>query len=106
MIAVGALAGDALHASMFSLPAAATTVIPALVSFRIASLRIVEADPPILKLTTACVFELVLSGERIQSRPAITDAYEPRPVQSRIRTGTTVAFFAIPYWVPAAVVAT
>ncbi|CAB4600429.1 unannotated protein [freshwater metagenome] len=53
VIAVGALAGDALHASMLSLPAAATTVIPALVSFRIASLRIVEADPPILKLTTA-----------------------------------------------------
>ena len=106
VIAVGALAGDALHASILSLPAAATTVIPELVSLRIASFNEADALPPILKLTTACDLEFVFSGERIQSRPAITEEYDPRPVQSRMRTGTTVAFFAIPYFVPAAVVAT
>ena len=74
MIAVGALAGDDKQASLLSLPAAATTVIPALVSFTTASVIIDEAGPPILKLRTAAVFELVFSGDKIQSRPATTVA--------------------------------
>ena len=53
VIAVGALAGDRVHASVVSLPAAATTVIPAFVSYKIAAFSAVEKPPPILKLRTA-----------------------------------------------------
>ena len=106
VIADGALAGETPQASILSLPAAATTVIPEFVNLRIASLTLVDALPPIERLTTACVFGLVLSGERIQSRPAITVENDPNPPQPRILTGTTIAFFATPYFVPAAVVAT
>ena len=74
VIALGALAGERVHASEFSLPAAATTVMPALVRRRIASLRAEDAGPPIERLRTAWLFGLVLSGDIIQSRPAITVA--------------------------------
>ena len=53
VIADGALAGDRVHASVDSFPAAATTVIPALVRRRIASLIEVDAAPPIERLRTA-----------------------------------------------------
>ena len=59
-----------------------------------------------LKFNTACVFGLGFSGLKIQSRPASTPEYAPLPVQLKIRTATKRAFFAIPYWVPAAVDAT
>ena len=106
VIAVGALAGERVHASFDSLPAAATTVMPAFVRRKIASLMAEEALPPIERLRTAWLFGFGLSGERIQSRPAITVENIPIPLQKSTRTGTTVAFFAIPYFVPAAVVAT
>jgi len=106
VIALIADAGDRVHASVLSFPAATTAVIPAFTMRSIASLRASDFPPPILKLRTACVFGFGFAGERIQSRAAITPEYAPRPSQLRSRIGTTVAFLAIPYWVPAAVVAT
>ena len=106
MIALGALAGERVHASVDSLPAAATTVMPAFVKRKIAVLSDAEAGPPILKFKTACVFGFGFSGLKIQSRAAITPEYAPLPAQFSKRTGTTRAFFANPYCVPAAVAAT
>ena len=91
---------------MRSLPAATTTVIPALTSLSIASFRDSDLPPPILRLSTACVFGFGFVGERIQSSAAITPDTEPLPAQFNNLIGTIVAFFAIPYCVPAAVVAT
>ena len=56
VIAFIAEEGDFVHASTRSLPAATTTVIPALTKRSIASLRASDFGPPILKLRTACVF--------------------------------------------------
>ena len=53
MIALGALAGERVHASVDSLPAAATTVMPAFVKRKIAVFSDAEAGPPILKFKTA-----------------------------------------------------
>jgi hypothetical protein len=53
VIALGADAGDLVHASVDSFPAATTTVIPAFVNRKIASLRAADAGPPILKFKTA-----------------------------------------------------
>ena len=100
------LAGERVHASVDSLPAAATTVIPAFVKRRIASFSAADAGPPILRFKTAWVFGFGFSGLRIQSSAVITDEYFPLPVQSRSRTGTKRAFLAKPYCVPAAVPAT
>ena len=106
VMAFTADAGDLVHALVRSFPAATTTVIPALTSLSTASFKELDLLPPILKLRTACVFGFGLEGERIQSRAAITPEYEPLPEQFNKRIGTIVAFFAIPYLVPAAVVAT
>ena len=106
MIADGAPAGERVHASVDSFPAAATTVIPAFVNLKIAELSDADPGPPILKFKTACVFGFGFSGLKIQSRAAITPEYAPLPAQSNNRTGTTRALFANPYFVPAAVAAT
>ena len=53
MIALGALAGDLVQASVESLPAATTTFTPAFVNFKIALFSAVDTGPPILILTTA-----------------------------------------------------
>jgi hypothetical protein len=53
VIALGALAGERVHASVDSFPAAATTVIPAFVSRKIAEFSDADAGPPILKFKTA-----------------------------------------------------
>ena len=106
MIALGAPAGERVHASVDSLPAAATTVMPAFVKRKIAELSDAELGPPILKFKTACVFGFGFSGLKIQSSAAITPEYAPVPPQLNNRTGTTRAFFAKPYFVPAAVAAT
>ena len=106
VIALGAPAGDRVHASVDSFPAAATTVIPALVKRRIAAFMAAEPDPPILKFSTAWVFGFGFSGLKIQSSAAITPEYCPLPAQFNKRTGTTRAFLANPYFVPAAVAAT
>ena len=86
-----------MHASVRSLPAATTTVIPSFTKRSMASLSASDFGPPILKLRTACVFGFGFEGERIQSREAITPEYRPLPWQSRRRIGTIVAFLAIPY---------
>ena len=72
VIALGALAGERVHASVDSLPAAATTVMPAFVKRKIAEFKAADADPPILKFKTACVFGFGFSGLKIQSSAAIT----------------------------------
>ena len=72
MIALIADAGDFVHASVRSFPAATTTVIPALTKRSIASLTASDFPPPILKFKTACVIGFGFAGERIQSREAIT----------------------------------
>ena len=106
MIADGARAGDFKQASLLSFPAATTTVIPLFVNLVTAASIVEEPPPPSDIFTTAWVFGFGFSGERIHSIPAITCEYVPEPVQPRTRTGTIVAFFAIPYWVPAIVPAT
>ena len=53
VIALGALAGERVHASVDSLPAAATTVMPAFVKRKIALFSDADAGPPILKFKTA-----------------------------------------------------
>ena len=72
MIAFTAEAGDLVHASVLSFPAATTTVMPSLTILSTTSLTAVDLFPPILKLSTAFVFEFGFAGERIQSRAAIT----------------------------------
>ena len=72
MIALGALAGERVHASVDSLPAAATTVMPAFVKRKIAELSAADEGPPILKFKTAWVFGFGFSGLKIQSSAAIT----------------------------------
>ena len=96
-MALGALAGERVHASVDSLPAAATTVIPAFVKRKIAEFNAADAGPPILKFKTACVFEFGFSGLSIQSRPAMTPEYDPLPAQFKTRTDTNFAFLAKPY---------
>ena len=53
VIALGADAGERVQASVDSLPAAATTVIPAFVKRKMAAFTAADAFPPILKLRTA-----------------------------------------------------
>ena len=106
VIALVADDGDFVQASARSFPAATTTAIPAFTNFSTASFSETDFVPPMLKLRTACVFGFGFTGERIQSRAAITLDTCPLPLQSIMRTGTTVAFFATPYLLPAAVVAT
>jgi hypothetical protein len=65
-------AGDFVHASVRSFPAATTTVTPALTKRSIASLRATDFGPPILRFKTACVSGFGFAGERIQSRDEIT----------------------------------
>ena len=57
VIALGAPDGERVHASAPSLPAAATTVIPALESFSIALFKAAEVGPPIERFNTALLFE-------------------------------------------------
>src|SRR6266699_2598599 len=66
--ACGALAGDELHASCDSLPAATAYVTPALIELWTASLSAVEAGPPRLRLATAGSIRFRLS----QSMAAMT----------------------------------
>ena len=106
VIAEGARAGDLVHASLLSFPAATTTVIPLFVNLVTAASIVDDAPPPRDMFTTACVLGFGFSGESIHSIPAITCEYVPEPVQPRTLTGTIVAFLAIPYWVPAIVPAT
>ena len=80
--------------------------MPALTTRSIASLKASDLPPPILKFMTACVIGFGFAGERIQSREAIIPDVLPRPLQPITRIGTTIAFLAIPYCEPAAVVAT
>ena len=97
VIAFTADAGDLVHASARSFPAATTAVMPALTTRSIASLSESDLPPPILKLRTACVFGFGFAGERIQSRAEMTPDVAPLPLQLRRRIGTIVAFFATPY---------
>jgi hypothetical protein len=53
VIALTADAGDLVHASVRSFPAATTTVIPSLTKRSMASLSATDFGPPILKLRTA-----------------------------------------------------
>ena len=75
VIALGALAGDLVHASVLSLPAATTTTMPAFVKRWIAVLSASDFAPPIERFKTAALFEFGFSGLKIQSRPAITPEY-------------------------------
>jgi len=59
-----------------------------------------------LKFKTAFNFELVLLGLKIQSRAAMTSEYLPLPAQFNSLIETILAFYATPYFLPAAVVAT
>ena len=63
VIALNAEAGDLVHASVRSFPAATTTVIPSLTKRSMASLSATDLPPPILKLRTACVFGFGFEGE-------------------------------------------
>ena len=53
VIAEGALAGERVHASVDSFPAAATTVMPAFVRRKIALFKAADPGPPILRFNTA-----------------------------------------------------
>jgi len=101
VIAVGSDAGEELHASLFSLPAATAVMIPAL---RIdASPALSEADllPPIDMLAT----HLRPPGEvqfcSTLSMPLRMPLQEPLPRSPMILTLHTRAFFAMPYVLPA-----
>ena len=72
VIALTAEAGDFVHASARSFPAATTTATPAFTRRSIASLRASDFGPPILKFKTACVRGFGFAGERIQSSAEIT----------------------------------
>ena len=97
VIALGALAGERRHASVDSLPAAATTMIPAFVRRVMLLFTAADFPPPILRLRTAALFGFGFSGLKIQSRPAITPEVAPVPEQLKILTETKLALFAIPY---------
>ena len=104
MIASRVEAGDLVQASVRSLPAATTVVIPLSTNLVMAALNPALLEPPRLKLATAGVpagwFAIV------QLIALITPVVLPLPVQLRTRSGTIDAFFATPYWVPATVPAT
>src|SRR5688572_1079435 len=70
---------------------------------RTAAAIVVLTPPPRLRLATAGP---VVWLRTLQSRPAITPDKLPDPLQSSTRTGTTVAFLATPYVLPATVPAT
>src|SRR5687768_4813503 len=91
-----ARAGDVLHASTFSLPAAATTSAPAFINRTHASSIACVAGPPSDTFTTAGLRRFAA----IQSSPAITPLIVPLPEQSITRTDTRLAPGATPYVAP------
>ena len=99
-MAVGARAGDCVHASAVELPAATTTVTPAVVRLATELSSGVEMPPPRLMLTTIGRDGLACFCCSTQSRPAITPDDEPEPEQSSTRTPTSETPFATPYFVP------
>ncbi len=107
VIADAARAGEEFPASADELPAATTTVTPALVRDRTAASILALAPPPRLIFAIAgSPGWLEVWFDAIQSRPAMTPDVEPDPEHDRTRTPTTVASFATPYVVPTAVPAT
>tara|TARA_Y100000389_G_scaffold60022_1_gene56124 strand:+ start:15723 stop:16055 length:333 start_codon:yes stop_codon:yes gene_type:complete len=99
VIADAALAGDELHASASSFPAAATTTTPA--STARAMARLIVPDLPLPKLIDATVghpFRVLCFIT--QSIPFNTLLLVPEPEQPNILTACSVAFLATPQRVP------
>src|SRR5690606_3768060 len=102
VMAAAARAGEVLQAFWFSLPAATTTVTPALTMRFTAESMAEEAPPPRLMFATAGRVALFAT----QSIPAMTPELVPLPWQLSTRTGTRVTCLATPWTVPPTVPAT
>ena len=101
VIACGTRAGETLHASTESFPAATTVVTPSwIIRWRAVSSVGLET-PPRLRLATAGAPAPWWAV--IQSIPVRRSESVPLPSQPRMRTGTMVAPFATPYVLPAIV---
>lgn len=98
------LAGDAVQASAFALPAATTNVTPSATPRATASFMKFDLTPPRLMFATAGTPAAWFAT--IQSIPLMTPDMYPLPAQPRTRTGTSVAALATPYVAPAMVPAT
>ena len=90
--ALAGRAGDCVQASTLLLPAAATTVTPALCKLLTAVSVADEAPPPRLMLATAGLMWLA----RTRSMPATTPEFEPEPEQLRTRTPRSMTPLATP----------
>ena len=103
--ALAALAGDWPQASLAALPADVTTSTPSAVSASTAELIAWLVGPP--KLITAIAVRLAfIACWAMYAMPANTVALLPAPVQSKTRTGWSVAHGATPNDVPATMPAT
>src|SRR5262245_57066743 len=102
VMASAARAGEVLHASLLSLPAAIAYTTPAATERRTASSSARSAPPPRLMLATAGFVWLAVT----QSMPATTPAVEPEPEQLNTRTAYSITFLATPKVLPPTVPAT
>ena len=106
VIAWGARAGDALHASAPWLPAATTTVTPAADVRATAESRAATVSPLRLRFATAGTAGASCLCCATQSSAATTSDELPFPEQSSTRTATIRAPLATPYVAPPTVPAT
>src|SRR5262245_58819585 len=102
VMAAAARAGEKLHASTESLPAAIAYVTPALMERMTASSIAWFTSPPRLMLATAGGWKCAVT----QSTPRTTPASVPEPWQSSTRTACSVTPFARPHVLPPTVPAT
>src|SRR5688572_20552717 len=89
VMADGSLAGDVLHASWLSLPAASANGMPDATALATASLSACEKPPPRLMLATQ-VKPLAAQSAATKSMPPTTLSIEPEPPQSRTRAACRV----------------
>ncbi len=94
VIACGARAGDALHASAPSLPAATAKLTPSSMPRWTAASSVAEMPPPRLMFATAGAPAAWLATT--QSMPLITPVVLPEPLQLSTRTGTRLTPLATP----------
>src|SRR5262245_42915257 len=92
VVVFAALAGDVLHASWFSFPAATATKMPDEARLFTAELSDEENPPPRLMLATAGLMPFVASQFNAEMMPDV----EPEPLQLSTRTARSFTDFATP----------
>mmetsp|Transcript_48671 Transcript_48671/g.119114 ORF Transcript_48671/g.119114 Transcript_48671/m.119114 type:complete len:212 (-) Transcript_48671:379-1014(-) len=103
VMALSALAGDALHASVFELPPATTMTMPASTAASVAWLSAVDLPPPSDMLPVAF---LPLASFDAHWMPPTTEFTVPPPLAESTLTPTSSVFLAMPHTLPPTVDAT